>query len=344
MIQRVGRILGRSAVAEDLTVLIGNLGGWKNLIPCLRSLTGAVGEISHRVIVGFNFEGDSDAPQRLRQEFPEAEQLRATRKLGYCRTYNQLMARSTGRYVLLLDDDTILRPGALEDMVRFLDAHPDVGIAGCRTVNPDGTYQKTTGLMYTMSTEVINVFRPSAFWRDGVDETVTTCRSVGWLNGHFLMVRAEVIRQVGTLDEQFYTFQCEADWCLRITRAGWKVAYVPEVEVMHIGGAHSVMSSVKSYKNLIRGHINRYYFFRKHYRGVAAAAFRPIMSLGAMLRLLRYSVVWLLSPDRRLEAGPKVAAYLKIMLLGLSAHPDSLPEELRRESEAFDLFQPGHPG
>ena len=332
-------------MAEDLTVLIANLGQLDNLRSCLRSLFDtASDETSLRVIVGFNFQGESDSPRALAGNFPQVEQLRAPGKLGYCRAYNQLMARSTGRYVLLLDDDTILRAGTIDGMVRFMDAHPEVGIAGCRTTNPDGSYQKTTGLMYSMGTEITNVLRPAAFWNDGIDESVTTWKSAGWLNGHFLMVRAQVIEEVGVLDEYFYTFQCEADWCLRIRRAGWKVAYVPDVEVMHIGGAHSVASNVKSHKNLIRSHINRYYFIRKHYGNVAVHVFRLIMSVGAMLRLLNYAAVWLVSPDRRPEAGPKVEAYWKIMLLGAAAHPEDLPEELRRENADFGSFRPGLPG
>ena len=327
-------------MAEDLTVLIGNLGQLERLRPCLKSLFDTASETSLRVIVGFNFQGESDNPRALACDFRQVELLRAHVKLGYCRAYNQLMARSTGRYALLLDDDTVLRTGTIDGMVRFMDAHPDVGIAGCRTVNPDGSYQKTTALMYSMGTEITNVLRPAAFWQDGIDESVIAWKSAGWLNGHFLMVRAQVIKEVGVLDEYFYTFQTEADWCLRIRRAGWKVAYVPDFEVMHIGGAHSAVSNVKSFRNLIRSHINRYYFIRKHYGNGAVHMFRPIMSVGAMLRLLNYGAVWLFSPDRRPEAGPKVRAYWNIMLLGAAAHPEELPDDLRGESAASDLLRP----
>jgi GT2 family glycosyltransferase len=255
------------------------------------------------------------------------------------------MARSTGRYVLLLDDDTVLRAGAIDGMVRFMDAHAEVGIAGCRSTYLDGSYQKTTALMYSMGTEIINIVRPATFWNDGIDESVTTWKSAGWLNGHFLMVRAQAIEGVGVLDEYFYTLQCEADWCLRIRRAGWKVAYVPDFEVMHIGGAHSVASNVKSYRNLMRSHINRYYFIRKHYGNAAVHMFRFIMSVGAMLRLLKYIAVWLVSPDRRPEAVPKVKAYWKTMLVGAAAHPEDLPEKLARENATAALYQLGevHP-
>jgi GT2 family glycosyltransferase len=332
-------------MAVDVTVLIGNLGRSDFLLPCLRSLFDTVGaEISFTVVVGFNFPGHSDGPRRLEEEFPAVEQLRAPRKLGYCRCYNQLIARSTGRYTLLLDDDTLLRPGALEGMVRFMDANPDVGMAGCRTVNPDGSYQKTTAVMFTLGTELVNIFRPGAFWRDGIDETVDTVKPAGWLNGHFLFLRTETIEQVGLMDEFFYTFQYEADWSLRMTRTGWKVVYVPDFEVMHVRGEHSSKPGVKSYNNLVRSHINRYYFVRKHYGSFALQGFRAVMSFGAMLRLLTYIGVWFVAPDRRPEAGLKIKAYWKIMLLGFSPRPDGLPEDLRRANDVFDQLQPVIPG
>ena len=225
-----------------------------------------------------------------------------------------------------------------------MDAHRDVGIAGCRTLNLDGSYQKSTGLMFSLRTEISNVLRPRAFWRDGIDETVTTWKSVDWVNGAFLMVRADVIDQVGGFDEYFHVLVHEPDWCLQISRAGWKVAYVPEAEVVHIGNAHSVARAVKSYKILVRYHVNRYYFFRKHYGSAAVQALRPIMSLGALFRLMNYCGVWLLSPDRRPEAGPKVQAFWKVILLGAAVRPDSLPEDLQRENDVFGALQPCRPG
>src|SRR5688572_26303687 len=123
-------------MAEDLTVVIANLGQLKHLRPCLKSLFETVSkETSIRVLVGFNFQGESESPRVLAREFPQVDCFRAPVKLGYCRAYNLLMARRTGRYVLLLDDDTVLPPDTIGGMVRFMDANPEVGIAGCQTVN-----------------------------------------------------------------------------------------------------------------------------------------------------------------------------------------------------------------
>jgi len=329
-------------MTRDVSVLIANLGQTDNLRACVRSLFETTGErVSLRVIVGFNFPGESDAPRRFAQEFPQIETVRAHSRLGYCRAYNQLMERARdSRYLLLLDDDTLLRPGAIETVVRFMDERREVGVAGCRTLNPDGSYQKSTALMYSPATELLNAVRPAAFWADGVDETVSDWRPVGWLNGHFLMARAEAVEAVGLLDERYYTFQCEADWCLRMRRAGWTIAYVPQAEIMHIGGAHSIASKVKSYDNLMLSHVNRYYFFRKHYGPRARLLLRVALALGFLLRLSRYAAVWALDKGRRREAQPKLKAYFRLSLRNISAHPEELPEELRRATESSDCFAP----
>jgi hypothetical protein len=101
-----------------------------------------------------------------------------------------------------------------------------------------------------------------------------------------------------------------------------------------------VVPKVRSDRSLIRSHINRYYFLRKHYGNAAVQAFRLIMSAGAVLRLLKYAGLWLVRPVRRPEAWPKVKAYWKIILLGAAAHPEELPDDLRRESAEFDVFRP----
>lgn len=330
-------------MSEDVTVLIANLGRPENLRSCLASVLGpARGDVSLRVIVGFNFEGEGEGPRVVAREYPQVEQIRAPVRMGYCRAYNQLMARATGRYFLLLDDDTILGPRAIEGMVRFMDEHADIGLAGCRTINRDGSYQKSTARMFTLGTELANAFRPAAFWNDGIDATVTSWQPTDWLNGHFLFVRATVFQQVGGFDEFYYTVQCEPDWCLGIWRAGWKVAYFPGVEVIHVGGEHSVATAVKSEANILRLHVNRYYFMRKRYGSLSMHLLRPIMSAGATLRLLKFASLWLLRPERRPEAAPKIAAYWKVVLLGVARRPDRLPDSLARAYANFAFFEPSH--
>ena len=226
-----------------------------------------------------------------------------------------------------------------------MDAHPDVGIAGCRLVNADGSYQKSTGLMAGFSVEVMSVFLPDAVWRDGVDDTVTDWRIVDWLSSTFLMVRTEVIEQVGMLDEFFYNSVLEADWCLRIAKAGWTVAYVPQAEIMHVGGPHSVQPGPKTYGNLLEKPHQSILLLPQALRKrddacLAADHERWRRAAGSELRRnLAFA------PDRKTEARPKIAAYLSVLALGFAARPDRLPDDLRSENEAFGaVFQSGLSG
>ena len=294
------------------------------------------------MILGFNFEGESDSSRAVAREFPEVEQLRAPVQLGYCRAYNQLMARGTGRYFLLIDDDTVLGVRSIEGMVRFMDEHPDVGIAGCRTTNRDGSLPKEHG----QDVHAGNGIRQCLSAESLLERRHRRDRQVleaGRLAERPLSHRARCCfrSRSAVSDEFYYTIQSEPDWCLRIWQAGWEVAYVPEVEVMHIGGEHSVATTVKSRANIIRVHVNRYYFIRKHYGAASMHLLRVIMSTAAMLRLLKYIVLWLVSARHRPEAGPKIAAYWQVVLMGAARHPDRLPDDLERLYANFASFGPG---
>lgn len=319
---------------QDVAVTIGNLGSERYLEPCLRSIYAedAPG-FTYSVLIAFNGFDESSLMHRIREAFPQASLLYRRNKLGYTGTYNLLMRASTARYILILDEDTVVPKGTLPAMVAFMDAHPEVGIAGGMTRNPDGSFQKSYGVMFDLRSELLNALNLSTFWPDHLYRDLAEWRTVDWLNGSFMLVRQTTVAEVGMLDEYFYTFSCEADWCLRIARAGWKVAFVPDVAITHVGGDHSINTTVKSYDALVRSHINRYFFFRKHYGRLAQGLLRPIMTVGACLRLLKFLGLYCLAPARRPEAGPKIRGYAKIALLGFARQPWRLTPELRRQNE-----------
>ena len=317
----------------DLAVTIGNLGGERYLGDCLRSLRDEdAADFSYCVHLAFNGFEDTGFVGRVATEFPEMRWFYRRSKLGYTGTYNRLLGETDARYVLLLDDDTLVPKGTLPAMVAFMDAHPEVGIAGCRTLNPDGSLQRTFGRMLTLRSELLNALHLSSFWPDHLYRDLDGWREVDWLNGSFMLVRRTTLETVGGLDDYYYTFCCEPDWCLRIARAGWKVAFVPDVAIMHVGGDHSINTAVKSFDALMRAHINHYYFFRKHHGALAQLLLRPVLSIGAVLRLLKFLPLLLFAPDRRAEAGPKVRAYACIALLGLKLRPWRLTPALARQN------------
>ena len=206
---------------QDVAVTIGNLGSERHLEPCLRAIYAedAPG-FTYSVLIAFNGFDDSNLMNRIRDSFPQAGLLYRRNKLGYTGTYNLLMRASSARYMLILDEDTVVPKGTLPAMVAFMDANPDVGIAGARTLNPDGSFQKSYGVMFDLRSELLHSLNLSTFWPEHLYRDLTQWRTVDWLNGSFLFVRQTTVAEVGMLDEYFYTFSCEPDWYLRIARAG----------------------------------------------------------------------------------------------------------------------------
>ncbi len=316
---------------EDLTISIGSLGNYPTLERCLQSI---YAETSHgpsvRVWVVCNGSDLSDTPVRIARHFPAVHLIRRDHALGYCATHNLVLGRCDTRYVLVLDDDTIVHQGTLARMVAFMDANPTVGMAGCKTLNGDGSFQRTYGLVPSLKTELSNIFRPDSFWPESLYRDVTIRRDVEWLNGSFMFVRAAALREVGALDERYYTYVCEADWCHRMRQAGWGVVYVPDAQITHIGGEHSVNNKhgTTSLTNLVRYHVNRHYFFHKHYNRSACLLLRPIMICGLLLRIAHYAWIYARTPQARVVAGVKCRAFWESVKICLRADPSTLPAAL----------------
>jgi GT2 family glycosyltransferase len=319
-------------MTDDLTISIGNLGSYELLAGCLRSIYQHPPDLRFTVCVVYNPPEElvTYTDQRIEREFPQVRLIRRKGPLGYCLTHNLVLRECRSRYVLVLDDDTLVPEGTLSKMVRFMDEHPDVGMAGCRTLNHDGSFQRTFGLVPSLGSELVNVFRADSFWPDSLYENVCRVREVQWLNGSFMLVRGAALDQVGMLDEHYYTYVCEPDWCYRMTRAGWKVVYVPDAEIVHVGGEHSVNNKMRATNrlNLVRYHVNRFYFFHKHYGLAASLLLRPIMITGSALRALRYFALYLMEPGMRGVASVRLRVFADVIRLSLSPRPYKLPRWL----------------
>lgn len=260
----------------DLSILIVNWNGRDLLLDCLRSIYETVRGISYEVLVVDNGSRDG-SPAAVRNLYPSVHLIENARNLGFARANNQAIRASRGRYVLLLNSDTVVRPGALGGLVRFTDRHPEVGIAGCRLVNPNGSLQPSWA-------------RFPSFWSEVLDRNVRHRRSmprepwayeVDWVGGACLLARREAIEQVGRLDEDFFMYSEEADWCYRMVQHGWKVAYLETAEVIHLGGGSSRLRSDAMAVELYRSKLR---FFRKHYGRVPAAMLRTALATRFLVR------------------------------------------------------------
>jgi GT2 family glycosyltransferase len=210
-------------------------------------------------------------PERLARDFPTVRQIVNSENVGYARAVNQGIRATTGEFVLILNPDCELRPGAVEALFQFLRDHPLSGIVGPKILNADGSlefsaraYPDHLTFLFNRYSLLTRLFPDNPFSRRYLmtDWNHASTRDVDWLSGACLMVRRRAISHVGGMDESFFMFNEDVDWCRRMNHAGWTVTYVPEaVAVHHIGASRSRVDPRIIYAR----HQGMIHYFRKHH-------------------------------------------------------------------------------
>ena len=213
---------------------------------CLRSIYAAAGELSLEIILIDNHSSDGSA-EMVASEFPKVILQRNEENRGFAAANNQGIALAQGRYVLLLNSDTLVMDRAIAKAVAFADAHPEAGMVGCQTRCPNGDLQYNCYLFPSLlnlalsltKLQVMFWYKPFfgryrlGWWDYG------SVREVDGIAGCFMLVRKAAIDQVGPMAEEYFMYSEDTDWCWRFHRAGWKVLYTPEPVIVHFGGCSS---------------------------------------------------------------------------------------------------------
>jgi hypothetical protein len=204
--------------------------------------------------------------------FPQVKMIVNTENLGFSRANNQGIRISHGRYILLLNSDTVIQPNTLQIMINFMETHPNVGASGCKVLLPDGSLDKACKrgfptpsasfyYMFGFSNLFPTIPRFNQYHLSYLDPDQD--HPVDCLVGAFMLVRRETIEQVGLLDEQFFMYGEDIDWCYRIKQAGWEIYYYPYTSIIHYKGASSRR---KPFKIIYEFHRAMILFHRKHYK------------------------------------------------------------------------------
>lgn len=228
----------------DVSIVIVNWNTRDILKDCLNSVYEQSQDIKFEVIVIDNNSGDGSA-EMVKEEFPQVILIQNKENKGFATANNQGVKVSSGRYILLLNSDTIILDNAIAKVVSFSDDHPDAVVVGCRVLNLDGSIQHTCSMFPSLANKLLfltflyRLFPNSRFF--GRERMTWWCRDtvmeVDVVTGCFMLVRHDAIRQVGLMDEQFFMYAEEVDWCYRFRQAGWKNLFTPEGEIIHLGGA-----------------------------------------------------------------------------------------------------------
>lgn len=252
-------------------------------IDCLRSLGNEVRALpGTQVVVSDNASGDGSVEQIGAAIATEGwgewvSLMPLERNGGYAFGNNAAIVRSQHStnpppYFLLLNPDTIIRPGALQVLVDFMDKHPDVGIAGSRLEDPDGTPQHSAFRFHTILSELNSglntglVSKLLSKWVVAPPVFEETCQT-DWVAGASMIVRREVFESVGLLDEKYFMYFEEVDFCLQAKRSGWPCWYVPSSRVVHLVGQSSGVTDTKRPPKRLPGYwfdSRRRYFLKNH--------------------------------------------------------------------------------
>jgi len=247
--------------------------------------------LDYEVIVVDNGSTDGSIDM-ITKEFPQVILIQNKENLGFSKANNVGIKRSRGKYILLLNSDTIIMEDTLKTMFEFMENNPTVGVSGCKVVLPDGRLDKACKRGFpTPQNALYNALKLDKLFphskRFGqynltyLDEDETY--EVDCLVGAFMMVRRDTIEQVGFLDEDFFMYGEDIDWCYRIKRAGWKVVYYPNTKIIHYKGGSS---KKKNAKLIYEFHRAMYLFYKKHYKEKYSRIITYIVYIGIFTKMI----------------------------------------------------------
>jgi len=247
----------------DLSIIVINWNTKEDLLHCLESIFKMGTGIQREVIVVDNGSRDGSGVE-VKKAFPTVHLIQNDRNIGFAKATNQGFKNSSGRYVLLLNPDTQVKHGAIEQLVSFMDTHLEAGVAGAQLLNSDGSKQNSIANFPSLATELFNksLLRwlfPKRF--PGKEKDYPEPIEVDSVIGACMMVRQEAIEQVGLLDEDYFLFLEETDWCYRMKKAGWKIYHVPQAEVYHFQGKSAEGERKRAKVEYYR---SRHHFFKKN--------------------------------------------------------------------------------
>jgi GT2 family glycosyltransferase len=305
----------------DVTVCVVNWNTSSLLHACLLSVLGLETELDVEVIVVDNASDDGSVSM-VRESLPQVTLIENDTNLGFAKANNQAIRQSSGEYILLLNSDTqFIEQDTLDRMVSQLTARPDAGVIAPQLLNPDGSIQRSVRKFPTIwgvfchFSGIARVFRTSPLFNDYLMEywDHNELAEVEQPMGACLLIRREVLEEVGLLSEEFFMYYEDVEFCWRVVQRGWSILFSPDAKVLHHGGCSaSLVAGSHLYergKNLVK-------FMRLCYQDDPSRMswVKLALGLGVALRLLYYwSVRFFSRPGRRVY-GPMLGEGRRLLL------------------------------
>lgn len=305
--------INRDPYPIDVSIIVVAWNVRKLLQDCLDSVVAQTKDVHYEVIYVDNASKDGSV-EMVRQRFPEVRVIENSQNNGFIKANNQGIEVARGRYVLLLNSDTLVLDNAIAKTVTFADAHADAAVVGCRVLNPDRTLQRTCFMypsllnMFLGATYLYKLFPGSRFfgrermtwWAfDDVREVETVC-------GCYSLVRRDAIDQVGLMDPTYFVYGDDPDWCYRFRKAGWRVLFTPDAQIIHYGGQNTKQMA-SAFRWQLEG--SKLIFVRLHRSRWMFPIARLLVALFFLLRVPYWCIVGALRKEQRDKSFATVKTY-----------------------------------
>jgi len=285
----------------NISIIIVNWNTRDLLADCLDSIasSGIAGDLNIETIIVDNMSTDGSQAM-VRQRFPHVRLIANAENVGFARANNQGITVSNGHYALLLNSDALATPGSLQALIRLAETKPRAGVVGAQLLNPDGSFQASHTPFPNLWQEFLilsglgRVLHGRWYPSRGPEEDRGP-QIVDYVEGACMLVRREAFENVGGLDEGYFMYAEEVDWCYTMRAKGWQVWYQPAAKVIHLGGGSSQNRRTQREGNLYRSRVR---FFRRHYGDRAARLLKLQIYGFTAIKIVVHELLRLVSSGR----------------------------------------------
>ncbi|WP_418791068.1 glycosyltransferase family 2 protein [Phosphitispora sp. TUW77] len=312
---RNGNITGiKQGDDMDLSIILVNYNTRGLLRDCLKSVYDNKPGLEYEVFVVDNGSVDGSL-KMLAKEYPQVRVIANGDNLGFAGANNKAIKQCLGQYILLLNSDTlIIDRDSFDNMVNYIATRPDIGILGCMLLNKDYSLQLSYGKFPTLGTEFSQKFINFMFSRGGgpyyakIAAEYREEHPVDWVTGACLLVRLEAVQQAGLLDERFFMYFEDVDWCRRINNCGWRIVYFPGARVIHLlGGSAPKQSNISViYKE------SQLRYYHKHRNKVEVNLLRAIQVVKHLALLVKLKFYGLITCKDVSDESKKLIGVIRI--------------------------------